>query len=273
MTQNQAPELVYLRYHLENNTPVDLLEFTQSLQALQNEYSRFLRDRGATSTKARLNIQKVEEGSIVFELIEALPIAALPGVVHLAGHVNTLVEFGTYLHQMVKALVHSKPVPAEGRNTETLKHLSTFMQPLVNNAGSNLSVEVNAVVNGNIYQQCTFTLDSLEGNALQNQASRISKELAEEVVKTEEYKEKVLLRLERLDREVDSKQDRGVIEAFDPKKPRKLLFDEVTKDRFMESDQNAFKYLYYVDAIALYEQGRIIAYRITKLHEVFDPEA
>ena len=272
MTQNQTPELVYLRYHLENNAPVDLLEFTQSLQALQSEYSRFLRDRGATSTKARLNIQKVEEGSIIFELIEALPIA-LPGVIHLVGNVNTLVEFGTYLHRMVKALVHSESVPAEGRNPESLKHLSVFMQPVANNSGSNLSVEVNGVMNGNIYNQCNFTIDSLEGNALQNQASRLSKELAEEIVKTEEYKEKVLLRLERLDREVDSKQDRGVIEAFEPKKPRKLLFDEAIKDRFMESDQNAFKYLYYVDAIALYEQGRIIAYRITKLHEVFEPEA
>ena len=40
----------------------------------------------------------------------------------------------------------------------------------------------------------------------------------------------------------------------------------------MESDQNAFKSLYYVDAIAMYQEGRIIAYRITNLHDVFEAE-
>ena len=77
----------------------------------------------------------------------------------------------------------------------------------------------------------------------------------------------------RLDREADSKQDRGIIEAFEVNKARKLLFDDDSiKARFMESDQNAFKCLYYVDAIAMYQEGRIIAYRITNLHDVFEAE-
>lgn len=272
MERDQIIEQAHLRYHLQNVEPVDLMDFAQSLQALHGEYSRFIKKRGETSTKTRLNIQKVEEGSIVLEIIEALP-NTLPDAIHLAGNINTLVEFAGFLGSMVTALVHCTPIPSEGRNPDSLKNISSFMQPLVNNAGSNLTVEITGTIQGNVYNQCVINIGTTEGNALQNQASRISEELKEEIVKTEERKDFVLLRLERLERGIDSKQDRGIIEEFDPKKTRKLLFDDDSiKDRFMNSKENAFKCLYYVDAIAMYQEGRIIAYRITNLHDVFEAE-
>ena len=40
----------------------------------------------------------------------------------------------------------------------------------------------------------------------------------------------------------------------------------------MQSDENVFKALYYVDATALYQEGRIKAYRITRVYESFVPE-
>ena len=270
MTQNQTTELVYLRYHLENNAPVDLLDFTDSLLAIQSEYSHFLKQRGLHGTNARLNIKKVEEGSIVFELMEA----AIPAAIVAAGNANTLIDFGKHLKDLAQSLTTGSQIPAEGYNPESLSNISKIVQALARNPDSNLGISVMTNGGQTIFNNCTFNLDSTEGNALQNRAQGAKEMLKESISRTEESKEHVLLRLARLDREADSKQDRGIIEAFEVNKARKLLFDDDSiKARFMESDQNAFKCLYYVDAVAMYQEGRIIAYRITNLHEVFEPEA
>lgn len=268
MDRDQILDKVYLRYHLENNAPVDLMDFTQSLQALQSEYTRFSKLRGAMDPRARLNIQKVEEGSIVFELIEAIP-----SVLAVAEGVNTLVEFGTYLHRMVVALTTGSSLPEDGNNKESLDNTSKFIQPLASNPQSHLRVEVKGEINGDIvFNDCIFNIGSNEGNALQNRANAAKEALSEEANRTEEVRTHVLLRVARLDREPESKQDRGIIEAFDPRNAKKLLLDDEVKSWFMQSDENVFKVLYYVDATALYQEGRIKAYRITRVYESFVPE-
>ena len=268
MDRDQILDKVYLRYHLENNAPVDLMDFTQSLQALQSEYTRFSKLRGAMDPRARLNIQKVEDGSIVFELIEAMP-----SVLAVAGGVNTLVEFGTYLHRMVTALTTDSSLPEEGNNKESLDNTSKFIQPLASNPQSQLSVDVKGEIHGDVvFNDCIFNIGSNEGNALQNRANAAKEALSEEANRTEEVRTHVLLRVARLDREPESKQDRGIIEAFDPRNAKKLLLDDEVKSWFMQSDENVFKALYYVDATALYQEGRIKAYRITRVYESFVPE-
>lgn len=255
---------VCLRYCLDNNAPVDLLEFTKSLQALQSEYSTFIEKRGYAPIKAHLNIQKVQEGSILIELIEAV----LPTAVSLAGGVNTLAEFGGYIGRVITALKMGEAVPSESYNKKSLDNVSTFIQPLASNPQSTMKMEISGVVNGNVYNNCTFDLDSLGANAAQNRANIAKATIEEEVTKTEEVKTRVLLRLARLDRETESKHDRGIIEFFD-NKSHKLLIDDEVKSWFMSSDENVFKNLYYVDATALYYEGKIKAYRITKVYESF----
>jgi len=216
-----------------------------------------------------LNIKKVEEGSIVFEFMEAV----LPTAIVAAGNANTLIDFGQHLKNLAQSLTTGSQIPAEGYNQESLSNISKIVQPLARNPDSNLGFSVMTHGGQTIFNDCTFNLNSTEGNALQNRAQGAKETLRESVSRTEESKEHVLLRLARLDREADSKQDRGIIEAFEVNKARKLLFDDDSiKARFMESDQNAFKCLYYVDAIAMYQEGRIIAYRITNLHDVFEAE-
>lgn len=253
-----------LRYHLENNAPVDLIEFTRGLQCLHDEYVRYAKTKGEAHAKARLSIYKVEEGSIVFELAEVLP----PVIAYL-GSANTIIQFGEYLNRMVTGLVKGNDLPPEGRNKKSLNNLHDFIQPLASNPDSKLGV---TVINGNVtYENCTFNINSTEGNALQNIANSTKEKLEEETPKLSESKDRVLLRLMQIDKAQESKHDKGVIEYFDKDK-KKLLFDnDEIKREFTESDENFFKYLYEVDATALYNNGRIVAYRITKVHSKFDP--
>lgn len=265
MEQSADIRGAFLRYHLDNNEPIDLLDFTKSLQALQNEYATFVEARGHVPMKARLNIQRVEAGSVIIEIIES----ALPAAISAIGDFNTLVEFGLYLGEVIGALRRGGSVPANAYNHKSLENISTFIQPLASNPESTLKMEIHGTVNGNIYVGNCFDMNSVEGNAVQNRINTAKSQIDTEITKTEEAKSHVLLRLARLDRETESKHDRGIIEAFDPKATRKLLIDDEVKSWFMSSDENVFKNLYYVDATALYQEGRIKAYRITKVYERF----
>lgn len=63
-----------------------------------------------------------------------------------------------------------------------------------------------------------------------------------------------------------------LIEAFDPK-ARKLIFaDKSIKQEFAEGEENIFTHIYYVDVTVMYNEGKIVAYRIDKVHDKFLPE-
>lgn len=267
--------LLSLRYHLENNAPVDLMEFTEALQALHHEYTYYCKQQGEAQSRARLNIHKVEEGSIIFELIEAArPIVR--DTLSVLGGVNTLLDFWTYFHGMCTGLVYGRSIPSDGRNIKSLDNFHKFIQPLASNPDSRMQVSIIERIECNApvtFNDCIFGLNSTEGNALQNKVSTIKEEIKNEAIQTEIMQERVILRLMQINQEQDSPKDRGIIEAFDPTKHKKLLFDdEDIKREFIEGEENFFKYLYYVDATAMLDNGRIVAYRITRLHEKFIPE-
>ena len=85
-----------------------------------------------------------------------------------------------------------------------------------------------------------------------------------ESCRIKEAKERVLLSR--------TQQDGGMIEAFDFPRPRKLLFDEEVRHWFVGTDEAELNKIFLVDAIALYHENKIVAYRITKVHKSFVPE-
>lgn len=265
ITDNTAKEVCF-RYHLKNSSPIDLVDFTKSLQAIQDEYVHYSERKGATRIRARLNLHKVEHGSIICDIIEAIPSA----VSHL-GAVNTLFEFGGYLKSTVEALLKGTQLPTDARNMRSMDNLSSLVTPLARTPNSELTIQTIDLGSGNSFEHCTFNITTTDGNALQNLAQNTKIELEDEVLKTEEQKSKVLLRLMQINKEQASLQDKGVIEAFDKNKKKLLYENDDIKREFTEGDENFFKYLYEVDATALYNDGRLVAYRITKVHTKFDP--
>lgn len=274
MQETSNTKQIGLRYHLDNNKPVDLMTFTKGLQALHDEYIHYIQRTEGARAKAGLNIYKVEEGSIIFELIEALPVAAVSDALGLFEGASTILQFGQYFLQVIKALTKGEDIPEEGSNCRSLSNIATFIEPLASNPNSNLTVSIVERVGGDVtvYNNCTLGMNSTEGNALQNRAESAKEHISQEVLKTEEAKNKVLLRLVQINKEQVTQQDRGIIEDFSEKK-RKLLFeDESIKMKLMQGSENPFKYLHLVDAIAMYHGGKIVAYRITALRDSFDPE-
>lgn len=273
MQETSNTKQIGLRYHLDNNKPVDLMTFTKGLQALHDEYIHYIQRTEGARAKAGLNIYKVEEGSIIFELIEALPVAVNDALGLFEG-ASTILQFGQYFLQFIKALTKGEDIPEAGSNSRSLSNIVTFIEPLASNPNSKLTVSIVDRVGGDVtvYNNCTIGMNSTEGNALQNRAENVKEHISQEVLKTEEVKAKVLLRLVQINKEQVTQQDRGIIEDFSEKK-RKLLFeDESIKMRLMQGSENPFKYLHLVDAIAMFHGGKIVAYRIIALRDSFDPE-
>lgn len=273
MEEAKQNKQIGLRYHLDNNKPVDLIEFTKGLQALHDEYVHYMHQQGEAHTKARLDIYKVEEGSIIFELIEALPSLG-DGIQTVLGHTNTIVQFGEYLMRIILALARGSEIPSEGRNTRSLDNISSFIQPLASSSDSTMNVSVVERIGGDvtIYNNCSFGVNSTEGNAIQDRVHSTKEQLAEEVVKTEESKEKVLLRIMQINKEQETQQDKGIIEAFGSNKKKLIFESDDVKRAITGGDENFFKYLYLVDVVAMFNEGKLVAYRIPKVHDTIDPE-
>lgn len=271
MVNEKENKQICLRYHLENNEPVDLMEFTKGLQALHDEYINYRNKKGEITTKPKLSIYKVEEGSIIFDLIDALPPAEITCT--YLGYANTIIEFAGYLGKAIIGLAKGGNIPTEANNRKSLDNISKFIQPLASNPASKMEIQVIENNSGDIrvYNNCSFGIDSTEGNAVQNRA-HVASERLEQESKTEEAKLGVLLRPIQFSSAEKSESNKGIIEAFDTK-VRKLIFaDKSIKQEFAEGEENIFTHIYYVDVTAMYNEGKIVAYRIDKVHDKFLPE-
>lgn len=161
---------------------------------------------------------------------------------------------------------------SKGRNKASLQNIQDLVAPVAKNSNSTLACCAFDLGTNNTFDGCTFNNNTQEGNAIQNVSKTAQGILEESLHKTEEPRTHVLLRFAQISPEEKSKSDKGIIEAFLPQVKRKLLMDEDIKRHFMDADENLFKHLYDVDATAMYQEGAIVAYRITKVHERFNPD-
>jgi hypothetical protein len=81
-------------YTIEYDEPIELTEFTKSLNAFSNHYKKYINDEYGSErpVNAKLHIDKIKEGSIVTTLVEYSAMA-LP----FLGEANTVLEFGIHL--------------------------------------------------------------------------------------------------------------------------------------------------------------------------------
>ena len=258
---------VSFRYYLKNSAPIELLDFTKSLEAIQDEYTHFIETKGVSKAQTRLNIHEVKQGSIICEIIEAIPTIATT-----VGSINTLFEFGSDIRTATMALIKGTEIPSEAKNARSLSNLSNIVSPLARTPNSTLTLQTIDLGSGNQFENCTINISTTEGNALQNLANIKKQELTSETTKTEESKSNVLLRLVQINKEQETLQDKGIVEAFDKNKKKLLFKSEEVKKTITDGNENFFKYLYYVDVTAMYSSDRIVAYRIDKVHDKFLPE-
>lgn len=249
-----------LRYHIKNKGNISLDDFSNALKSIQLEYYSFVKIYGYDSNIAQLSIKEVEKGSIIVDM-EVLATALIP----FLENVNAVFEFGKYINSVWEWIKAPKdaPVPKGFNDAKTLNNINNINNINKNSQSDSSFTIINSNNNvvTNINLQCKDAAD-VEKNIRQIMSEIKNKEDSFEV------KTKVLLKVTQLNNQKTS-GDRGIIEDF-YNKDRKLIFDnDDDKIMFTGHEDNPFDLFFVVDAMAMYSDNKLIAYKITKVHEYF----
>lgn len=250
-----------LTIEIKNSKPVELIDLTNSLLGLADEYKQFLIDSNgaAAAEEIKLYIKEIKTGSIITDLV-----AIAPGLLPFVQYAKTVIDFSINLENILKFFLNNKgDEPKIGKRN--YQNLSSFLEPVAKDASSQLNC--NTTINGSV--NLVFNLNSVEANALQNTFRKKIDALKEP---TTGMKEKVLLYWYQARNDPKSKAgDRAIIESISTG-PVKAIVGENIKAQMLSGPDNPFQLAYIVDVEIETINGKPILYKVTNLHDKFNKE-
>ena len=261
-----------LALKFDNKNPVELNSLTNSLNALAKEYDAFTRNEfGYTKNNRKLEIKKLDQGSIIIELAAL----ALPKM----QEINIILTFGKHLIQGLDHFVGRKKISEPNFSKNSCNNLSNFVDTIANDGDSKISIQIvgndNTLYVGESY-------NSVDCNALQNNIHKYQQMLIEEEPSATVYKQAFYWYsasfVNNPDKNARNNVDKGIIEKFDSK-PHKVVFENDIDKTNITSANHRFKkdwqeLVYMVDVEVVKIQGVIKLYKIIHIHheDTFDPE-
>lgn len=258
----------YLRVHIKHSKPVEINEFTTSLNSISNLFSSYVQKHGEIEeqTKAKLYVEKIQEGSIIVCLTELVTSTLLP----FAENVNIIVEFATFIKDVYNYFINGS-----GEKPElTLSECNDFNNMLSLVAGDNKGeMAIGAVIRGdnnNVLVGCTFNY--IDSNAGQNQLKLEAERLRAVAPLSEKYSRQ-LMTIYQLRSDMDSNVgNKAIIESLSHKKVSVVFETDKLKEDILNSESNPVKKAFLVDVEVQTVNNRIAAYKVLALHDVIDIE-
>lgn len=266
--EKPAPKDTALLIHIEHSKPIELSDFTTTLNSIASLYTSYVKENGGSDemAKSRLYVEKVEEGCIDIYLCEMVAATLIP----FLENANTIFDFATHLKAIVNYFCHhqgTKPV----LTPEKCNDISgIFSINVHDNNGQTAICAVNMKDVSNQFENCTFNFT--ESNSAQNQVRQEREELTAEAPKTKTF-ERCLMTVYQV--HADQSRDKGnkaVIESISTRRLPLLFNSDELKHDILFSDDNPMRKGYFVDGEILSVGGRDVAYNITALHDVIDLE-
>jgi len=256
----------------DNKSPIELNALTNSLNALAKEYDTFTRSEfGYAKTNRKLEIKKLEQGSIIIELA-ALAIPKMQ-------EINTILTFGKYLTEALNHFVGRNKILEPSFSKNSCNNLSNFVDTMANDSGSKISIQVvgnnNTISVGEDYNSDNCSI-------LQNNIYKYQKTLIEEDPVTIGFKEAFYWFSASFannpDKNSGKNVDKGIIEKYDTR-PHKVIFaNDIDKTNITSSNPSLKKdwqeLMYIVNVEVVKIQGVIKLYKIIHIHynDTFDPQ-
>ncbi len=251
-----------LTIEIKNKRPIELIDLTESLLSVGDEYKRFIaaNPEFADSPGLKLYVKEIRAGSIVTELMALAPLA-LP-FIHES---KNLVEFAKYLKTTYEYFA------GKGKETPALiekasyNNFTKIIETTAKDSGSQLVV--NAFEGGQVV--VNFNLNSTEANAAQNTIRRALEEMREPETRIHNQ---VLLYWYQARGDVKSNAgDKGIIESISAA-PVKVVFEneKIKALMLLESGENPFRSVYIVDVFVETVTGKPALYKVSAFHERLD---
>jgi hypothetical protein len=255
----EATDTVVFTIEIQNQQPVELVDLTNSLLSLADEYKRFSgRQDVADAEDVRLYIKEIRSGSIIADLM-----AVAPGVLPYVGYATNLLNFSIYLGKAYNFLVGRSVLKPAALQKVNYENLSSFVEPVAKDNASQLNC--HTTINGNVTYNLNIT--SLEANAVQNRAKREISLMKEPIAR---IKEKVLLYWYQARNDPKSKAgDKAIIENIQPS-PVKVIFDSDHVKSQLIYGENPFLSAYIVDVEIETIKDKPVVYKVLNVHERID---
>lgn len=250
-----------LSIKINNKQPVELIDLTESLLSLADEYKRFVAaNPDLHPADFKLYVKEISSGSIKADII-ALVTTGATLLLPYKENLKSLVEFAKYLKSTYQYFIGKEEEKPQLQKAD-LNNLSTFIEPIAKDNGSQLNI--TATDGGNV--SITFNINSQEANAAQN---TIRRELEQFKEPEKRFYEKVVLYWHQASKDVTKQTgDRGIIESI-ASNPVKVIFDnEKTKAlMILQSGENPFMSAYIVDVFVETINGKPALYKIISVYE------
>jgi hypothetical protein len=245
-----------------NQKPIELVDFTECLLGVGQQYIRFLAKNPeiAESKDIRLYVKEVRPGSTIADLIPLAPYA-LP----IIENANSILGFAGYMLAFGKFLLGKDEKPQNIEKTD-YDQFNKIVNPIAKDSSSQFNL--TAVINGDVKLNQTFNIGHVEANAIQNGIARQLQMLKAPV---ERLQKKVLLYWYQARNDPKSKfGDMSIIESISQIPVKTIFAFDALKYEMMFGDKsNPFHYAYIVDVMVDTIQGKAAAYKIIEFHEKF----
>lgn len=259
-------EQTMLLVHIKPSKPIEINEFTSSLNAVSNLFTSYVQKNGSCDeqAQAKLYVEKVQEGSIIVYLTELVSSSILPFI----ENANLIFEFATFIKNTCDYYIHGK-----GEKEElTISECNDFNNMLNMVAGDNKGeMEIGAVVKGrgnNILVGCT--LNYTDCNAGQNQFKKEADRLKALAPVSEKYSRQLMTIYQLRSDMGNDAGNRAIIEGISKKKVAVVFETDELKERILNSDCNPVKYAFLVDVEVQTVNERIGAYKVLALHDTIE---
>lgn len=260
------PQDTALLIHLKHSKPVEINEFTASLNAVGDLYCSFVRENGGCDeqAQAKLYVEKITEGSIMVYLSELVSANLIPFV----ENANTIIDFATFLKTVFEYYIHGI-----GNKPEiTIQECRDFGNMLSVVAGDNKGeMEIGAVVKGsnnNILVGCT--LNYTDGNAGQNTFKKEEERLRSVAPQSKIYLRQLMV-VDQMRRDMTKDSgNKAMVDGISKKKLPVLFQTDELKKEILNSDCNPVKKAFFVDVEVQTANGKMVAYKVIALHDIID---
>lgn len=255
---------IRLIIEIHNKQPLELLDLTKSLVALASQFNSYASKNGDSkeNREAKLYVKEIRSGSVILELIELATI----GVIPFLENVNTVVGFADYMKTAYNFFLGKSDKKPELEPTD-FKELSQIVNPVANDNGSQMNV--STTVDGNL--ELHLHLDSLQSNAIQNVFQKEIKNLKLPEVQDEVQTSALLTWYQARNDMKSSVGNKGTIESLSKKAMNITFDDDNLKDKMLHGE-NPFTTVFVVDVKLQNVGGKLVAYKVVKLHESFEIE-
>lgn len=257
-----------LLIHIEHSKPIEINEFTTSLNAIGGLFSSFAQEKGESRemSQANLYVEKIESGCIDIFLCEIVSASLIPFMENM----NIILEFSSYIKSVLDFFtsgIGEKPElkAGEAKNFKDLLNITAN-----DNKGEMI---IGAIVNENkeyMFNNCTFNFP--QSNSAQNQLDK-EIERMKSIQPTGNKYTRQLMTIYQMRSDMNANVgNKAVIESISPRKLSVVFSSDELKEEILHSDDNPTKKAYWVDVETLNVNGKLVGYNVLELHDTIPLE-